>query len=392
MQNQYDPFTIVQQSQNRAAKLTKDFQEKSALDNILSEAMNSNNPDVLQNTLGKILSQVSPEKQQLAMQVVQGKINQIKDNQEKQNQLRAAEKWGYDPYAPPGVQAQQVKDRNKKERLDQYFGTDNQQVEFENMPIQGNQQLPIPQMTNKDQLINLTGHPDKEISEPAKFRLQEIQEIEKENRLEDRDTRKELRKEILDIEKELPKFKSSQQNITRLEELSKTLTGAKGYWDAAWGNKNAAEFNTLGASLLDPVIKIFNPSGALPTAKLNWIKDQFQPKAVELSGTIQGKIATMKRFNDQAIERAEKKLVLFKNYNGIPPQSEILKFDQETEKIANDMVDQGQLLEKMQDEVPSGMILMLDINGNPLHVNPNGKMPNGESQIDYVIRLGGKKV
>lgn len=196
----YNPFQIVQESQNRAAKIFKEGREQSSLDNILSEAMSSNSPDVLQSTLGKILSQVAPEKQAAAMQVVQGKIKQIKENQQQQREIQAAEEGGYNPYAPAGVQTQQVKDRNKKDRLDKYFGSETGQEGNVNPNISPTQ-APISQMTDKDQLINLTGHPDREVSEPASARLKELQKEEEFSRADQRESRKEtlpLKKEIID--------------------------------------------------------------------------------------------------------------------------------------------------------------------------------------------------
>ena len=155
---------------------------------------------------------------------------------------------------------------------------------------------------------------------------------------------------------------------------------------------DAAQFNTLGASLLEPVIKVFNPTGALPTAKLNWIKDQFQPKARELSSTIAGKIATMERLNIQAIQRAEEKVRLFKNFNNKPPVSEIMKFDQETDKFINDYVDKEMLKDTIIKETPKGKVAMLDPNGKPLHVDPNEVTPDGKNIIDYLIENGARLV
>ncbi len=383
MQRQFDPFTVVQQSQNRAAKLTKDFQEQGALDTILNEAMSSNDPDVLNQTLAKVISQVSPEKQAMAGQLIQNKMADIAKKKQTALELQAAKQGGYDPYAPAGVKTQQVKDKNKNERLKSSYGNN----------VAGNQNdstnLPVSQMSNREQLINLSGHPDKEVSEPAKARLKDLQKRETEDRADKREFSSLMKKDIYKTESEdLPRYKSAQQNIVRIKDLSKNLTGFSGYRKALFNTSEAAEFNTLGASLLEPVIKVFNPSGALPTAKLNWIKDQFQPRALELSSTIQGKISTMERLNSQAIQRAEDKINLFKNFNNNPPESEIMKFDQQSEKIINDIVDEGMLGKVLQEETPKGKVLMFDPDGNALHVDPNEKAQNGMPIIDYYLQNG----
>ncbi len=204
---------------------------------------------------------------------------------------------------------------------------------------------------------------------------------------------KEVAKGYMEAKQDLPKLMGVKGNINRLLELGqKELSGFGGFVKSTFKTGSAAEYETLGASLLEPIIKIFNPVGAVPTAKLNWIKDTFSPKPGELRSTQEGKLATIQRLTDQAEQRALQKIKLYDDFNGNPPESEVMKFDIETSNIINSFVDNQQYLNQLKKEVPEGKILMLDPQGKPLHVDPNQQGPDGKSIVDYFTSLGAKKV
>jgi hypothetical protein len=203
---------------------------------------------------------------------------------------------------------------------------------------------------------------------------------------------KELAKGYIAARNEIPKLESSFQNIARLRELGNELTGFGGYLKSAFNTKSAAEYNTLAASLLDPIIKIFNPVGAVPVTKLNWIRETFSPKANDLRSTQEGKLATLERMAAQGKQRAQQKMKLFEDYNGEPPESEVLKHDTDTSKILNDFVDQHQYTDKLKQEVPHGKVLMIDSNGKPLHIDPSQTMPDGMSAIEFATQHGARLI
>jgi hypothetical protein len=183
-------FQIGQNIGNYQAKYQTQNQDNSAIESILSQAMQTEDPAVLQNSIGKILSNVSPERQGAAVQFLQNTMQNLQSKKEKEKAERegreAADKVGYTYGAPATVQAQQVKDKAKAERMD----------------ISGNVQgkTGFSQLT-EDQLIKLSGHPDREISEPAKAQLKNIQKIKQEDRADVRQAKAEtapLKKEIID--------------------------------------------------------------------------------------------------------------------------------------------------------------------------------------------------
>jgi len=109
------PFQIGHQIGTNFGNAFERVQDENAIDSILSEAINSGDPEVLQNSIGKILSQVSPERQPMAIKFLENRLGNIQKNQmerklETQGQ-NAAKEAGYTYGAPPQVQAQQVRNQ-----------------------------------------------------------------------------------------------------------------------------------------------------------------------------------------------------------------------------------------------------------------------------------------
>lgn len=172
--------------------------DENAIERILSEANQSGDPAVLQGAISKILSQVAPERQGAAVQHLQSLTQNIQEKQklqreekEKLRQREAATKYGVDADLPPALQAEIYKQKAKGDRLNSIYGTGGQPANPVGQPMaQPQQQITgqepsvnqnVPQQSflrglSDDQLVLYSGHPDKEISEPAKQELKRRQE------------------------------------------------------------------------------------------------------------------------------------------------------------------------------------------------------------------------
>jgi hypothetical protein len=148
-----------------------------------------------------------------------------------------------------------------------------------------------------------------------------------------------LAKQYKEDQTQTAKSRDALKNISRMENLSKKLTGVTGYGKALIGSSDASEFDALGLASIEPVLKIFNPVGAIPTQKINLIKDKFSPKATDRQPIIEGKLRALKAFNEQALARAQERMSLIDQHKGNPPPQELEKFDQETETLADAMLD-----------------------------------------------------
>ena len=154
-------------------------------------------------------------------------------------------------------------------------------------------------------------------------------------------------KKVVKLEDEIPKSKDALKNIDRVVELSeKHLRGLTGYAKSFFNTEAAAEVRNLSATNLDTVIKLFNPAGTLPTAKLNWIKDTFSVSPSDNISSIRGKTNVQKIIAEQALGRAQEKLKLLKRYEGNIPLEEDAKFDKDTENLLDVLQEQLEPKEK----------------------------------------------
>ena len=107
-------FEVSRGIGNNIAGGLRKGKDESQIEVILSQAMQTGNPDDIQKAYMDIVTQVSPERRQDAIQVL-GNIH--KNLIEKQNvgkEKAAAAEAGYTYGAPPTVQAQQVKNLGEK--------------------------------------------------------------------------------------------------------------------------------------------------------------------------------------------------------------------------------------------------------------------------------------
>jgi hypothetical protein len=124
----------------------------------------------------------------------------------------------------------------------------------------------------------------------------------------------------------VPSLETARQGLDRMEELSKSFTGLVGMGKAYVGNEATAEFNALGAAAIDPLVKIFNPSGPIAQQKLKWLADKASPKATDRQATIMGKINALRQLNESAQQWGSYLNNLYEKYgDNIPPQ-ELLKY------------------------------------------------------------------
>ena len=162
-------FQIGLNTANNFNNSFRKAKDENAIESILSNAMQTGDPAVLQQSIGQILSQVSPERQAPAIAYLENTYNSILQKQKQDQQSKAALQAGVTPGLPPAVQAAQFKEGAKAKRLESIYGKGggvSGSVDPSSAPVQ----TPLGGLKDvtDDQIVLLTGHPDKEVSEPAK--------------------------------------------------------------------------------------------------------------------------------------------------------------------------------------------------------------------------------
>jgi len=108
-------FYVARDIGNNVASGFREAKDENAIERILSEAMNTGDPNVVQNSIGKILSQVSPERQKVAVQYLENVFQNIQakneSNRKQALEQKAAQEGGYTYGAPPQVQAAQIRNQ-----------------------------------------------------------------------------------------------------------------------------------------------------------------------------------------------------------------------------------------------------------------------------------------
>lgn len=180
--------------------------------------------------------------------------------------------------------------------------------------------------------------------------IKNLRQIESENRKPEKKeppsqfqktTEAEAAKDYISSKNLLAQTKNSIDNIKYLKEFSREkLSGLKGTGKALFNTGDAAEFNSLAFETIAPVLKIFNPVGAIPVAKLKIIQDIFTPHAGELQSTIDSKLNALERLGRQAEGRLQDKINLYEKYQGNIPQSELDQFEKESETLLEIISDQ----------------------------------------------------
>ena len=260
------PFEVGRAIGNNFAVSSKTAKDESAIEQILTEAMQSGDPDVLQNSIGKILYSVSPERQGAAVQYLQSSMQRISQNQQRKVEQDAATQGGYTFGAPPAVQAQQVKDSSKASRLQSYGlggyqnpSSNNQNgapselnnvSNFPNAPQQNenpqlNQGDSVFKKLNDDQLVTLTGAPDREVSEPAKA---ELKRRDEERKVEQKGQEKWTKFGMERAKKVLDKAEEVAQSLPVKNTALKLMTDSIASKDLSfWTLDNLAELTGIEA-------------------------------------------------------------------------------------------------------------------------------------------------
>lgn len=148
---------------------------------------------------------------------------------------------------------------------------------------------------------------------------------------------KENVKQYVEASKSIVQAERNLKDLDRIEELDKKLRGPLGYVSAYNPlNEDAAEMSALGFGVIEPIVKIFNPSGPIAQKKLEQLQNRYGIQATDSSAKIRGKVSALKRYANYAKEIANKRIALFQEYNGNPPIGEIARLD----TLGNDVVDQ----------------------------------------------------
>lgn len=157
------------------------YNDRTALDDILDNASKSTNPNALTDAMGQILNKVSPAMQGKALEVLkykyeglQAQKKQEKELAQKQSERQAKINAGFDADLPNALAKDVYKGQQKDKRLANVFGDQSGDMQQNSEPSEN----PFANFSD-DKLVALSGHPDREVSEPSKQELKRRQQLAK---------------------------------------------------------------------------------------------------------------------------------------------------------------------------------------------------------------------
>lgn len=133
--------------------------------------------------------------------------------------------------------------------------------------------------------------------------------------------------------------KQSLGRLDKLRGLAEGLKGVSGYWKTWWRSAEAAELKADGFTALQPVIKIFNPSGVLAQKKLQTLEERYAIKDTDWYSTTMGKIKALELMARDAETLNMQWIKLLTEYKGNPPPEKIAEFAGLNESIVDAYAD-----------------------------------------------------
>ncbi len=215
-------FIAAYQGGTNFANSFREARETRDLDTILKEAMSTNDPARLQQTMGKILSSVSPAKQPMAMRILESKMGEIDSINKRERINQAYDEAGIprsEQNLPPTIQAQREKAREGERQFQNIVGQPNQSQQMQEIA----QNESIYRQLSEDQLVQATGI--SQYSKPASEELRRRQQEVKANRSNfepesEKLEAKRVSELATQIEKEYSVAKSEDIRLERMEKLS----------------------------------------------------------------------------------------------------------------------------------------------------------------------------
>jgi len=157
--------------------------------------------------------------------------------------------------------------------------------------------------------------------------------------------------EYVKLQTEIPKLKDTLKNVDVLREQSKNFRGPKGYLKGYIGAGGAADFDATGLLMIEPLLKVFNPVGAIPIAKIKIIQEKSSPKATDPQWVIDGKLNAIERNAQDALRRAERREQVLAEYGGLPPREVTRQLDAEDNAAADAYEEELNALEGIEKKV-----------------------------------------
>ena len=268
------PFEISQGVAQTIGRARGRYQDKSALDEILSQASASKDPAVLNDAIGQILSRVSPERQPAAIKIIENKMAGIREQQRNEQQFKSKN---------------QLLDRQesfKREQIEADRDFKREQTVSDQDFKRGMANSSAGKKPSREETraaLKAGGYPDHFIDFPESVMANSMKRFDK---------------KIEEEKEEAETHQRTQQSFNRLTSLISDVgfaSGATQYLPFAFKTREArGEFQSLLGNLESRLLELVS-KGRLTDIRFNYIINQLLPTPNDTQSRIKGKMRGVAR-------------------------------------------------------------------------------------------------
>ncbi len=405
-------FAVSQQIGNKLGAAFKEGRDESFIDKVLTEAVARGDQQGLTDAMTQILSNVSPERQPMALKFLESKLQNI--SQQTQNQ--ALEKEGVNPNLPPGIQKSQYENIQNQKMANTII---NPPLAKPNMQVQNQSFIPGMQMpeegapplkqTQPEQAPQDEGVQWNKLSDEQLVKLTGVKgfgqqaQAEQKRRIEEKkaaqgsyepESEKLEAKRVASLADEVENdYKAAANEDLRLDRMvvldkEKNVSAptlikvldAFGLPIGILSNPATEEFRKLEADFVRDVSKVF-PGGKVTNYELQ----SYLRTIPGLMNSPEGRkeiIRNRKLMNEAKKVRYDEYKKILKENNGKKPQNLGILLEERTQDKIADIEDRfREGIEKSVDKFQTPL-RMYDPQGNPIDVPPK--------DVDRALKAGAK--
>jgi len=387
------PFQIGQAIGSNIGQVQERHTDLTAIDQILSQAGQSGDQQVIDTAMNQILSRVSPQRQKTALDILNKRRERALEQQRKQQERESFKRAGLDPELaelPADVRREKIKSAEAQKRFEQITGTQERPVldgeidaAAETQGLRG---------LSEDQLIQLSGV--SEYSMPAREELKRRQEEVKAARTAfEPESEKLEAKRVAELATEIENdFKSAQSENIRLGRMEKldekgTLStpamvktlNTLGLPIGILSNPDSEEFVKLEADYLRDIRQVFQ--GRVT----NYEVQAFLKGIPSLMNTPEGKRAIIRNrrlINDAKQLRYDAYKDILKENQGRKPPNMGIMIEERIQEGMSDIEEKFREGVNEQNDKFQQPIRMIDPQGRIVNIPPN--------QIEAAMNAGAK--
>lgn len=378
---------------------------------ILAEAQASGDPQVLQNSIGRILSSVSKENQPAAINYIQNMMASAQGKQDLARKNIALQKAGFQPDLPESLNKAVFENKINQEEYNKHFVDMNQPNQVnqqdlrqlipgqgnalgqDNAPVQNQQNIPRKRTT--EELIRASASPNPNIARSALAELKQNQEERKANQSpfepeSDKLEAKRVSELATEIENDYNIAKTEDMRLDRLNILDEkgditapSIVKALDYFGLPIGilsNPATEEFRKLESDFIRDVSKVF-PGGKITNFEIS----SYMKTIPSLMNSPEGRkeiYRNRKLFNEAKTVRYNEYKKIIKENNGKKPANLGILLEEKTQEKMKDI--EERFVNGIQNALDKHQtpIRMYDPKGNPVDIPPR--------EIERAMKAGAK--